>query len=169
MMFVRPCSKPYRSRFPTVALSVQVLLTGLFCASCAERADNGEDPNVTTLGSAEVTAQLAEIPGEFPSNKLYDYAFVLKYKVTAVHRGRFDSDTIYVGHYNPRKSRSAAADKRVEDVGGNLGKFRAGELHRMALETSIDEYYMGGIVNEYFGEDTGPIYWAVWTNRVIEP
>ena len=36
----------------------------------------------------------------------------------------------------------------------------------MALEGSIDDHYMGGIVNKYFGQDTEPIYWAVWTNLV---
>ena len=33
----------------------------------------GEDANVTTLGMLEVTAEIIEISGEFPSNKLYDY------------------------------------------------------------------------------------------------
>jgi hypothetical protein len=36
----------------------------------------------------------------------------------------------------------------------------------MALEAPIDDYYMGGIINKYFGKFNGPIYWAVWTNEV---
>jgi len=39
----------------------------------------------------------------------------------------------------------------------------------MALEVPIDDYYMGGIINRYFGEETGPIYWAVWTNQASRP
>jgi len=54
----------------------------------------------------------------------------------------------------------------VTDVGGNLQKFRAGDVHRIALETPIDDFFMGGIVNRYFEEYKGPVYWAVWTNPV---
>jgi len=39
----------------------------------------------------------------------------------------------------------------------------------MALEAPIDDYFMGGIVNKYFGQSTEPIYWAVWTNLAGEP
>ena len=53
-----------------------------------------------------------------------------------VHRGKVEGETIYVGHYNPFKPRSEAADQRVPDVGGNLKSFRAGQVHRMALEES---------------------------------
>ena len=69
-----------------------------------------------------------------------------------------------MGHYNPWKPRAEASDNRVKDIGGDLKQFRAGQVHRMALEAPIDDYFMGGIVNKYFGQDTGPLYWAVWTN-----
>jgi hypothetical protein len=36
----------------------------------------------------------------------------------------------------------------------------------MALEEPLDEHYMGGIINKYFGNDPGPKYWAVRTNLV---
>ena len=38
--------------------------------------ESGEDAEVTTRGSTEVTARLVEIRGEFPENVNYDYAFV---------------------------------------------------------------------------------------------
>ncbi len=53
-------------------------------------------------------------------------------------------------------------------IGGNLVKFQAGQFHRMALESSIDDHYLGGIINKYFGQHDGPIYWAVWTNLARE-
>jgi hypothetical protein len=28
----------------------------------------------------------------------------------------------------------------------------------------IEDHFMGGIVNKYFGRTTNTIYWAVWTN-----
>ena len=43
-------------------------------------------------------------------------------------------------------------------------KYEVLQVHRMALEAPIDDYFMGGIVNKYFGQETGPLYWAVWTN-----
>jgi len=148
-----------------------LVFTGLICLSCSESADpvtaTGEDPNVTTMGSIEVTARLMEIPdGAIFKRELYNYTTILKYEVLRVHRGHTDTNSIYVGHYNPFKPRSEAADKRVKGIGGNLKSFRAGRIHRMALEVPIDDYFMGGIINKYFGMFNEPIYWAVWTNSV---
>lgn len=134
---------------------------------CGEQPDPGLDDQVTTRGRIEVTAELLEIPGEFPPNKLYDYAYVLKYRVLEVHRGDPGADILYIGHYNPLKPRQAVVDKRVKDIGGNLRRYRAGDCHRMALEVPIDDFYMGGIINEYHAETDAPVYWAVWTNRVV--
>ena len=97
---------------------------------------------------------------------MYDYAHVMKYKVLQVHRGQVDTKTIYVGHYNPAEPRAGVADARVQEIGGNVRQFRVGDIHRMAMEVPIDDHYMGGIINKYFGEVDDPIYWAVWTNRV---
>jgi len=138
------------------------------CTSCAKKADTGADAKVTTLGNIEVTAELVEIPGEIRNDPLYDYAHIMKYRVLTIHRGALEEETLYVGQYNPAKSRSAAADARVVEIGGNLTQFRVGDIHRMALEVPIDDYYMGGIINKYFGQVDDPIYWAVWTNRVIK-
>ena len=41
-------------------------------------------------------------------------------------------------------------------------------LHRMALESPMDDHYMGGIVDKYFGQRTGTSYWAVWTDRAAK-
>jgi hypothetical protein len=164
-------------RIPSVRpiqLTVLVMAT-MACVSCARSekqpppADAGQDAAVKAKGSFEVTAKLVEIPkGAIFHRDLYDYATVLKYQVLTVHRGKMDSATIYVGQYNPFKPRSEAADQRVQEIGGNLMAFRAGQVHRMALEVPIDDYFMGGIVNKYFDQVSGPIYWAVWTNLVSE-
>jgi hypothetical protein len=144
------------------------LLPVLLSISCAKKVDTGEDPKVTTLGSIEVTARLEEIRGELRNDPLYDYAHVMKYKVLQVHRGQVDKETIYVGHYNPAKPRDKAADARVQQIGGTVKQFRVGDVHRMALEVPIDNYFMGGIINKYFGEVNDPVYWAIWTNRVVK-
>lgn len=149
--------------------AVVLLLTMVLCALCARDstgpADTGEDAQVTSRGTIEVTAKLEEIPeGAIFQRDLYNYATVLRYQIQKVHRGQVAGSTILVAHYNPFKPRAEAADQRVADIGGNLRTFRAGQLHRLALEVPVDDYYMGGIVNKYFGQDTGPIHWAVWTN-----
>jgi hypothetical protein len=129
---------------------------------------SAEDPQLKSHGTIEVSAKLVEVPdGAIFHRDLYDYATILKYEVTAVHRGALEKGaTFYVGHYNPWKPRAEAADKRVKVLGGTLRRFSAGDVHRMALEVPMDELYLGGIVDKYFGKHEGPTYWAVWTNEV---
>jgi len=142
----------------------------VFLSSCAKNptADRSAlDPHLASLGSIEVTARLMEIPeGAIFKRDLYDYATILRYEVQQVHRGNLTNHTIFVAHYDPWKSRSEAADKRVKTIGGNLRQFRSGDSHRMALEVPLDDYFMGGIINKYFGQETGPLYWAVWTDAL---
>jgi hypothetical protein len=152
-----------------VAISLASVLVGLILSSCGQNPSatpvGSNDPHLATNGSVEVTARLVEIPeGAIFKRDLYDYATVLKYQVLQVHRGKVDGDTLYVGHYNPWKPRAEAADKRAPKVGGNVRQFEAGQTYRMALEVPIEDYFMGGIVNKYFGKTTNTIYWAVWTN-----
>ena len=151
------------------AVSTMLLLSLVWLgASCAKKTEPAVDPNVATRGSIEVTAQLEEIRGDLIDDPMYDYAHVMKYKVVQVHRGKVDKDVIYVGHYNPAKPRKSAADARVQEIGGNVKQFRVGDVHRMALEVPIDDHYMGGIINKYFGEVNDPVYWAIWTDRAAK-
>jgi hypothetical protein len=132
-------------------------------AACSKSPANEVDTEVSTLGTAEVTAQLLEIPGPFPPNDLYNYAYVLKYKVLKVHRGSVPEAEILVAQYNPLKPREQAQDDVSGKVGGHVTSFRAGDVHRMALESPLDHFWMGGIVDKYFAT-TGTRYWAIWTN-----
>ncbi len=146
------------------------LLLGTSCnKSTSTPSPTSEDPNVTTRGTIEVTARLVEVPeGAIFKRDLYNYATILKYEIVQVHRGQLSAgQTIFVGHYNPFLPRTQAADQRVAGIGGNLADFQAGQLHRMALEFPIEDHFMGGIVNKYFGQSTEPIYWAVWTNLAL--
>ena len=148
-----------------------LLAVCLLAAACSMRRSGAaspcSDPELARRGSIEITARLVEIPeGAIFERALYNYATVLKYQVLEAHRGKVKGQTIYVGHYNPFKPRSEAADRRVPDVGGDLKSFRAGQVHRMALEGSMLDDITGGVLNLYSREDTDPIYWAVWTNLV---
>lgn len=135
----------------------------LLSLGCGKHPSDEVDHEVTTLGTAEVTAQLLEIPGQFPPNDLYNYAYVLKYRVLKVHRGQVPAGVIFVGQYNPLKPRDRVQDDVSGKVGGHLRAFRAGDVHHMALAAPLDQFWMGGIVDEYFKEK-GNRYWAVWTN-----
>jgi hypothetical protein len=143
------------------------LLVIVLCFGCGPEPTDGADPQVTTVGSIEVTAKLVDVAGEFPPNDLYDYAYVLKYEVLEAHRGEAPK-TLYVGQYNPLKLRSEAADIRSGEIGGTATTFRVGDIQRMALEVPIDDYCMAGIINKYAEQTQEPIYWAVWTNRVVQ-
>jgi hypothetical protein len=132
-------------------------------AACTSRPANEVDNEVTTLGSAEVTAQVVEIPGQFPPNDLYNYVYVLKYRVLKVHRGQIPQGEIFVGQYNPLKPRDRVQDDVSGKVGGHVNAFRAGDVHRMALALPLDQFWMGGIIDKYFNQ-SGSRYWAIWTN-----
>src|SRR4051794_35591853 len=141
------------SRAVVGILPLAVCLMATACAGSREGAANpSSDPELAKRGSIEVTARLDEIPdGAIFERPLYNYATVLKYQVLEVHRGKVKGETIYVGHYNPFKPRPDAADRRVPDVGGHLRLFRAGHVHRMALEGSMLDHFSGGILNKYSG------------------
>jgi hypothetical protein len=142
---------------------VAVAALAVALAACSKSPANEVDTEVSTLGTAEVTAQLVEIPGAFPPNDLYNYAYILKYKVLKVHRGSVPEAEILVAQYNPLKPRERVQDDVSGKVGGHVTSFRAGDVHRMALESPLDHFWMGGIVDKYFAT-SGTRYLAVWTN-----
>ena len=123
---------------------------------------------VHTAGRFEVTAKLVELPGKFLANDgLYNYAFVLKYEVLEVHRSEGEvGSTLFVAHYNPRKKRARVADEYYSNLGGNLERFRAGDVHRLALEQPWDQHYIGPLVDRYHKRADKRIYWAIWSNSV---
>ena len=143
-----------------------IIVVPLLLAACG-KAEPGFTRELSTAGSVEVTARLVEIRGELPRKKLYDYVYVLKYRVLKVHRGKADGDEIFVGQYNPLKPRAAARDKFVKDVCGNLDRFEPGDVHRMALAEPLNDLYMGGIIDKYF-QEKGTRYWAICTDRARE-
>jgi len=151
----------------TTAQVVALAALAVTLTSCSKRPANEVDTEVTTLGTAEVTAQLVEIPGQFPSNDLYNYAYVLKYRILKLHRGKVPIGDILVAQYNPLKPRKQAQDDLSGKLGGNVASFRAGDIHRMALESPLDQFWMGGVVDKYFGT-AGTRYWAIWTNPGAE-
>jgi hypothetical protein len=141
----------------------------LALAACGkEGSAAGQSPvssELSKLGHFEVTARLADIQGQFPPNKLYDYVYVMKYDVLRVHRGIIEGKEIFVGHYNPLKSRLKAEDKFSGKVGGNVDRFQIGDVHRMALEAPLDQAMpMVGLIDKYI-QTKGLRYWAIWVDQ----
>jgi hypothetical protein len=144
--------------------SLLIILCAAGTVSCGKSAPS---PELATQGDTEVTAKLTAIGGDFPPNKLYDYMFVMKYRVLKIHRGKVEGEDIFVGHYNPLKPRETAEDKYSGKVGGNVDRFQVGDVHRMALEAPLDELFMGGIIDKHLKEK-GTRYRAIWTDRASE-
>jgi hypothetical protein len=143
-------------------IRVAIAAAFVLFVSCSGRTEE-PDPNLASMGESELTGELVEIPAPFPPNDLYNYAYVMKYRVLKVHRGSVAEPEILVAHYNPLKPRPSAADDQSGKIGGRLDAFRAGEVHRMALTSPADQHWMGGVVDKYF-ETKGVRYWALWTN-----
>jgi hypothetical protein len=143
----------------SAAVVISGLVVGCTTPPAATTSARAADRPVTKLGTIEVTARLLDVPaGAIFKRQLYDYATVLKYEVIQVHRGSVPNRIIYVAHYNPFKPRAEAADRRVKTIGGDLVTFAPGQVHRMALEPSAEEHYMGGVVNLYIDDAAGDPY-----------
>ena len=57
--------------------------------------------SVSFAENLTIQGKLTEIPGKMPPNDLYNYVYILKYKVTKVLEGKFVGKEILVGVYNP--------------------------------------------------------------------
>ena len=108
-------------------------------------------PAATAPGAlVNVTAKLVEIPGKFPDDDLYDYAYVMKY---VVEGGPMDKQTIFVAHYKPRQPRSAIKDKMKTVVSGKLRTFHQGDRHKLQLTANLKSVWKGALVDEFSSVD----------------
>ena len=114
-------------------------------------------------GELVMTAKLVEIPGAFPANDLYNYAYVMKYKVLQVLQGSYAEPEILVGHYNPRIARNDIKDEQDSKVGGSLTSFQKGDIHYLVLNP-LDGEWTGAVEDEYFN-DKRPRWWALWVDK----
>lgn len=106
-----------------------------------------------------IEGKLAEIPGKMPPNDLYNYVYVLKYKVTKVIDGEFSGKEILVGVYNPLTARGQVTDKMAAKSKGDVRAFKAGDKHVLKL-LPLEGNYDGAVEDEYF-DDESPRYLAV--------
>lgn len=107
----------------------------------------------------EVTAKLVKIPGKFPPDDLYDYAYVMKYQVVG---GKLDKQILLVAHYKPRQPRNKVKGKVKKYVSGSLKRFREGDLHRLKLVPKKRKIWKGAMVDDFFSTDRKSTrYWCL--------
>lgn len=118
-----------------------------------------------TLAAEPVTveARLTEIPGKMPSNDLYSYVYVFKYKVLKVVSGSLDAKEILVGVYNPLIARGKVKDKMADKSKGNVGEFKAKAKHTLKI-VPLEGNWDGALEDEYFDNES-PRYLAVEVNE----
>ncbi len=134
---------------------IALLMTG-----CNKRAETRTVLDLPMTGGLAVEARLVEIPGPFPANDLYDYVFIMKYRVLKVLRGSYDDSIILVGHYNPRFSRSEIHGAMDSMVDGDLTSFNPGDVHKLVL-MPMDSAWTQAMEDGYF-RDTHKRYFARW-------
>jgi hypothetical protein len=104
-----------------------------------------------------VEARLIEIPGKFPPNDLYNYVYIMKYKVIKVLKGTYTKKEILVGHYNPLIPRGRIKDKMAETVRGNVKCFKVNDRHLLKLfplenvwKDAVEDDYTDSDLESYF-------------------
>jgi hypothetical protein len=123
-----------------------------------KKADAKGESEVDTL---KIVARVIEIPGKFPPNDLYNYVYIMKYRVMKVASGTCDEKEILVGHYNPLIPRKGIKDKMDTFVDGNVEKFEVGDKHSLVLVKPIDLVWGEALEDDYFDVDASEKYYAL--------
>jgi hypothetical protein len=128
------------------------VVLGLVTLPALARADGPAPPPVAPRPDTPVivTAKLVEIPGKFPEDDLYDYAYVMRYVVVG---GPMDKQSIFVAQYKPRQPRSAIKDKMKSVVSGKVRSFHQGDVHKLTLTDNLKSVWKGALVDEFSSVD----------------
>jgi hypothetical protein len=128
-----------------------VSAVALFAAKPA--AETKVPPAKIKTDTLVVEARLIEIPGKFAPNDLYNYVYIVKYRVVKVLKGAYAGKEILVGHYNPLIARGQVKDKMAKLALGNVAKFEEGAVHKLTLIEPISLVWSDAIQDEYFDSD----------------
>jgi hypothetical protein len=107
-----------------------------------------------------VIARCTEIPGKFAANDLYNYVYIMKYRVIKVVKGTYTGEDILVGHYNPLIPRAQIKDKMAANVKGNVTKFEVNAKHKLWLIKPIENVWKDAVEDDYTDSDLDK-YFAV--------
>lgn len=125
------------------------LVSFLFCFSGFSSGEYSRSKSSET-DTLVIKARLIEIPGTFPPNDLYNYVYVMKYRVLKVVKGSYHEREILVGQYNPLIPRKKIDDKMAKHVSGDVEEFKEGDKHKLKLITPISKVWNKAIEDEYF-------------------
>jgi hypothetical protein len=115
-------------------------------------------PSKASQDTLIVIARLIEIPGKFPPNDLYNYVYIMKYRVMKVLKGMYPAQEILVGHYNPLIPRQQVKDKMTPFTGGNVAKFETGARHKLVLVKPIERIWKDAVEDDYADSDLDKYY-----------
>jgi|WetSurMetagenome_2_1015567.scaffolds.fasta_scaffold244761_1 hypothetical protein len=101
----------------------------------------------------KIEARLIEIPGKFAPNDLYNYVYIMKYRVVRVLKGSYAKKEILVGHYNPLIPRDRIKDKMAEIVHGTVKRFAVQDKQVLTLIRPIDRVWKDAVEDEYTDSD----------------
>ena len=131
---------------------MSLLLLAISMVAAPSEADIRKD-------AIDVQAKLLEIPGKPPPNDLYDYAYVMKYKVMG---GELDGKEIYVAHFNPLQARKKVQEDMRSWVAGKLRRFKTGDVHQMKITPHVGDIWKNAVEDHYFDTDRKSTrYWCL--------
>lgn len=120
-------------------------------AKAKEKKQTSTQKNTTQKNDTLIViARVVEIPGKFAPNDLYNYVYVMKYRVLKVEKGAYTEKEILVGHYNPLIPRKNIKDRMSLFVKGDADRFEVGVKHRLVLITPIESVWKDAVEDEYF-------------------
>jgi hypothetical protein len=105
-----------------------------------------------------IVGRCIEIPGKFPPNDLYNYVYIMKYRVMKVIKGVYTGQEILVGHYNPLIPRQRIKDKMAAFVRGNVARFETGAKHTLTLIKPIERIWKDAVEDDYADSDLDKYY-----------
>jgi len=106
-------------------------------------------PSAKTSDTLVVLARITEIAGKFAPNDLYNYVYIMKYRVLSVVKGAYKGQDILIGQYNPLIPRNQIKDAMKKFVSGNVEKFEVGSKQKLTLITPIDKVWKDAVDDEY--------------------
>lgn len=121
------------------------------------------EKNTSKTDTLVVKARLVEIAGKLPANEIYNYVYIMKYRVVSVENGTCQDKEILVGQYNPLIARNMIKDKMDKYVNGNVKQFVVGEKHLLKLISPVESVWKDAVEDEYIDLDTDR-YFAIETN-----
>jgi hypothetical protein len=155
----------------SVKRAIDAVITSLLLVCCSVYSAGAAGPDSsaakggglktsTVSDTLVVTARLTELPGKMPPNDLYNYVYIMKYRVLKVEKGTLAETELLVGHYNPLIARKQIRDKMDPFVDGTVDRFTVGARHRLTLISPVERVWKDAVEDDYVDVE-GTRYFAL--------